>query len=322
MTRHRFNQGMTRDHARNRAYAGFTLVELLVVIGIIAVLISLLIPVLGKARESANSTKCKANLHGMTQAAEQYKNQYRVFVPGRLEELAPGQGGQSVGEQRVDQYRPRWYEILGGLVGNYANKDPKPVEDDTWTISNEWFLCPSVPDWINSRNYPYGYNHQFLGNARKRLTPLPNGERPYINYPVATSRVTNGSETVMIADSLGTAVSVPLKDRQAYQVNGKKDPDAPGNKGFLLDAPRQTANSDRADNQISAMYHSGPAARHNKKVNVAFADGHVDTVTPEDIGYVVNADGSMPLNGTVNGHTATNKYFSGTGRDDDPPAAK
>src|SRR5215212_8299553 len=126
----------------------------------------------------------------------------------------------------------------------------------------------------------------------------------------------------MIADSLGTAVTVPTKARQGYYADGKKDPDASGNKGFLLDAPRQTANSDRADIQISPMYHSGPAARHNKKVNVAYADGHVDSVTPEEMGYVVNADGSMPLSGTVNGQTAHNRYFSGTGRDDDPPAAK
>jgi prepilin-type processing-associated H-X9-DG protein/prepilin-type N-terminal cleavage/methylation domain-containing protein len=312
---HRFNQGTTRKHA----HAGFTLVELLVVVGIIGVLVSLLLPALSKARESANSVKCKSNLSGMTKAAEQYKNQYRVFVPGRLEQLTSGQVHSVEGK---DQYRPRWYEILGGIVGNIANHNPQPVEDDSWTISNEWFLCPTVPEWINSRNYPYGYNHQFLGNARKRLTPLPDGTKPWVNYPVSTSRVSNGSETVMIADSLGTAVSVPLKDRQGYLVTGKKDPDANGNKGFLLDAPRQTANSDRADNQISAMYHSGPAARHNKKVNVAYADGHVDAVTPEDMGYVVNPDGSMPLSGTVNGHTAHNRYFSGSGRDDDPPAAK
>jgi len=310
-------QGSTQNHARG----GFTLVELLVVIGIIAVLISILLPALGRAREAGNSTKCKATLHTMAQAAEQYKNQYRCYVPGRLEQLAPGQGAASVGDGK-DQYRPRWYEILGGQVGVYASKDPKPFEDDTWQITNEWFLCASVPEWNNSRNYPYGYNHQFLGNARKRLTPLPDGTRPMVNYPVSTSRVSNGSETVMIADSLGTAVTVPTKARQGYYNDGKKDPDANGNKGFLLDAPRQTATSDRADVQISPMYHSGPAARHNKKVNVAYADGHVDSVAPEDMGYVVNADGSMPLSGTVNGHTAHNRYFSGTGRDDDPPAAK
>src|SRR5256885_4443566 len=54
---------------------GFTLVELLVVIGIIAVLISVLLPTLGKAREAAKRTQCLSNLRQIAVLLNMYANQ-------------------------------------------------------------------------------------------------------------------------------------------------------------------------------------------------------------------------------------------------------
>lgn len=66
---------------RHRRTCGFTLVELLVVIGIIAVLISILLPALSKAREQANRTRCLANLRQIHQCLAIYATQNRDHVP-------------------------------------------------------------------------------------------------------------------------------------------------------------------------------------------------------------------------------------------------
>jgi prepilin-type N-terminal cleavage/methylation domain-containing protein len=69
---------MSSDQRRHR---GFTLIELLVVLGIIAILISLLVPALATARESANQVKCAAQLHGLAQALLMYSNNNQGWLP-------------------------------------------------------------------------------------------------------------------------------------------------------------------------------------------------------------------------------------------------
>lgn len=68
-------------HCNLKNKKGFTLIELLVVVSIIALLVSILLPALGKAREQAKSAYCKSNWKQLGMVFVYYAEQYNGFCP-------------------------------------------------------------------------------------------------------------------------------------------------------------------------------------------------------------------------------------------------
>jgi prepilin-type N-terminal cleavage/methylation domain-containing protein/prepilin-type processing-associated H-X9-DG protein len=116
---------------------GFTLVELLVVIGIIAVLIGILLPSLSKARENARKTKCLANLRSLGHAMQMYANEHKDRLPNsnpyQTTALAAPSETFHVLKQLCDQY-------LAGSVAVFHC--PSDVDEELTVIDNAYVNEP------------------------------------------------------------------------------------------------------------------------------------------------------------------------------------
>jgi prepilin-type processing-associated H-X9-DG protein/prepilin-type N-terminal cleavage/methylation domain-containing protein len=129
---------------RTRQRSAFTLVELLVVIGIIAVLIGILLPALQRARESANALKCASNLRSIGQGLSIYVAENKGTYPAayiyngmRINGTLGGQGTQ-VPDQALDGYL-HWSSFL------YQRKDVGN-RNSIFNGTSGWdaFACPSL----------------------------------------------------------------------------------------------------------------------------------------------------------------------------------
>jgi prepilin-type N-terminal cleavage/methylation domain-containing protein len=77
---------MSMNPSKSPSRHGFTLVELLVVIGIIAILIAMLLPALQRAKEQANATKCKNNMKQLMTAVLIFAHDNKGHIPGNRQE--------------------------------------------------------------------------------------------------------------------------------------------------------------------------------------------------------------------------------------------
>lgn len=308
-----------RRRSNSHSEPAFTLIELLVVIAIIAVLIGILLPAIGKARDTAKNLQCASGMRQLAIGWTIYANENRDLSvpgqPGRYDD--PEQNLYRLGNG--SHYRPRWFAVIGAAAGFDAYSNPSQERNDEHAAvidGSDVFHCPLASTWTSSRNYGYGYNYQFLGNTRFRNDDQASG---FINFPVRAVSI-DSSATVLFADSMGTAAGKRAVDRTPNLEDGSRDPDltALGGHGYALDPPRLAENSDYADRRNRSPEHrSAPDPRHNGKSNVAFADGHLATRTPAELGYQIDADGRF----LTEGENTTNRLFSGNQRDRLAPTA-
>jgi prepilin-type N-terminal cleavage/methylation domain-containing protein/prepilin-type processing-associated H-X9-DG protein len=126
---------------RWRPGRGFTLVELLVVIAIIGVLMAVLLPALSRARESAYTIKCAANLHSIGQAMAVYVVNNRGTLPASNYYKGLVLNGQEQTPATPDQGFVHWSSFL------FSDKS-KLADDEAFKSLRGWdiFQCPSIPN--------------------------------------------------------------------------------------------------------------------------------------------------------------------------------
>jgi prepilin-type N-terminal cleavage/methylation domain-containing protein len=230
--------------SRRRA---FTLVELLVVIGIIAILIGILLPTLSRARESANKTACLSNIRELG-------NAFRLYAAGNKDAMPIGCVGVVTTPNTAEKqfsYVVNWNPLTGGSAPN-----PKIVQMGNLAVaglakSPKTFYCPSEQS-----------DPQFIYNS-------PDNVWPFDKTPVDPHLTTKGLGHTRFGYNTRPMCVWDIRPEHPLPYIFA----CPDYQSSVIGMPRQAKLKNKAILADTVLGPGSVKMRHKKGINVLYANG-------------------------------------------------
>ncbi len=286
---------MNQTQSPHSKAAAFTLVELLVVIGIISILIAMLLPALNKAREQAKSVACLSNLRQLGQSMQMYRNDNDDAFPL----YATTVGMYAYGSGQYEGDHTIWSRLLW-LKGYVSNSQiyacpafPNPAVDKSWFALTDGALDAARTRLASGSNegvftyVHYGYNLENIGANYRDTRGLPVTERQQ-RAPAKGKDLQNPSSTIVLCDSVTLTSTNELR-------------------GYYIVSEQHVAMIAGTTNYNADARHPGPS------VNVLWADGHASSVVCSDRDNPYGPNSGNNSRGLTNLYDSPN-YWTRSGR--------
>ena len=247
--------------SRPKPCRGFTLVELLVVIGIIALLISILLPSLNKARENAKVVQCLSNLRQLGQANAQYAVAYKGYSV--LNDYGSQTGAKDSGGVIIDE---TWFTIF---VTQKLIDYPYSTDINAPPSGGSVLKCPGGLEDFNSNTY--------LDKTHPDSRTSGDGAKGYLQV----SQLFDKGRAVFCWYGInGTSGKEDYIPSRRWPADGTTPTTAPPT--TKLSQVRKASQTVFLFDGVSFNLHTRPNrlnARHNKQTvtNLLFFDGHAES---------------------------------------------